>query len=243
MLKAIVYDFDGTLTPETCPKFDILEKSGLAGGCSNPEFFREVKRIAKEENLDVYDAMIRHILAITKNAGFKLTDENIALGADERVYRPQVEAFLQKYHELGVQNYLLSSGSKVYLEHTCLAPFFNEIFASTLTYDENGEAIAPDHVMSTEAKIDSIKAVAESLNHSSDDCQGIVYIGDGPTDIPVMTYTKKHGGITIMIYDEATKDTVAELLPAGEIKDIITYELPADFRNGGEIDQVLSSLL
>lgn len=40
MLKALVYDFDGTLTPTTMPEFKILEKSGLVGGAENPEFLR-----------------------------------------------------------------------------------------------------------------------------------------------------------------------------------------------------------
>ncbi len=32
MLKAVVYDFDGTLTPDALPKFAILEKCGLENG-------------------------------------------------------------------------------------------------------------------------------------------------------------------------------------------------------------------
>lgn len=44
MLKAVVYDFDGTLTPETVPEFKILEESGLPGGAKNPLFFAKVHK-------------------------------------------------------------------------------------------------------------------------------------------------------------------------------------------------------
>lgn len=37
--KIIIYDFDGTLTPYSLPKFEILEKSGLKDGAFNPLFF------------------------------------------------------------------------------------------------------------------------------------------------------------------------------------------------------------
>jgi len=46
MLKAIVYDFDGTLTPDELPKFDILESCGLEGGTQNPAFLQRVKSTA-----------------------------------------------------------------------------------------------------------------------------------------------------------------------------------------------------
>lgn len=243
MLKALIYDFDGTLTPYVRPQFAILEKAGLENGCDNPDFFAEVHRIAARDKLDVFDAMIRHILAIVQAGGYALTDENIALGADSREYRPGVPEFLQRYQQLGILNYLLSSGSKAYLAHTKIAPFFAEIYASTLKYNNQGEATGPDHVMSTEAKIDSLKTIATVCNGSAEDCSGLIYIGDGPTDIPVMTYTKAHGGITIMVCDEQNAAEVAKLSdqPAGQ--DVVSQRFAADFRTGSELDSFIKAQL
>lgn len=240
-IKAIIYDFDGTLTPDVRPKFAILEKSGLEGGCDNPVFFQKVHEIAKRDNLDTYDAMVRHILDIVKSAGYKLTDENIALGANQREYRSGVPEFLQKIKASGLQNYLLSSGSKAYLEHTAIAPYFTEIYATTLHYDANGEATIPDHVMSTEAKIDALREIAQTLNGSPENCSGLVYIGDGPTDIPVMTYAANHQGTTIMVRDERNRDEIQRVSAVtgqsqDDIAKIVNHFLPADFREGSELD-------
>ena len=38
MKEIIIYDFDGTLTPYSLPKFEILEKSGMKDGAHNPQF-------------------------------------------------------------------------------------------------------------------------------------------------------------------------------------------------------------
>lgn len=236
MLKALIYDFDGTLTPDVRPQFAILEKAGLENGCDNPKFFEEVHKLAKQDNIDTYDAMIRHILAIIKKGGYAATDENISLGADSRTYRPGVEAFLQKYKQLGIKNYLLSSGSKTYLEHTKIAPYFTEIYGSTLNYNNQGEATEPAHVMTTEAKIDSLKEIAKSHNGSVEDCTGLLYIGDGPTDIPVMTYAKEHGGITIMLRDDNTIAEITKLSNGANTDNIVTHYFPADFREGSELD-------
>ncbi len=240
-LKALIYDFDGTLTPDVLPQFAILEKAGLENGCANPKFFADVHKLAKQDNLDTYDAMIRVILNIVRDGGYVLTDDNIALGADSRIYRPGVEEFLQKYQQLGIKNYLLSSGSKAYLEHTKIAPFFAEIYGSTLNYDGHDEATGPNHVMSTEAKIDSLKEIAEFHNGSAEDCAGLVYIGDGPTDIPVMTYTKAHGGITIMVCDDKNAAEIAKLSGEINLHDVVACEVPADFREGSELDNFVKS--
>ncbi len=245
-IRAIIYDFDGTLTPDVCPKFAILEKSGLEGGCENPTFFQNVHELAHHDHIDVYDAMIRHILTIIRSAGYRLTDENIALGADQRIYRPGVPEFLRAVKTSGVKNYLLSSGSKAYLEHTVISPCFSAIFASTLRYDANGEAIAPDHVMSAEAKTDTLRKIAESTTGSPEDCSGVVYIGDGPTDVPVMTYVKKHGGTTIMVCDEQNQDEVDRLYAvAGQkhdsVDDVVCHFFPADFRKTSELGCFITS--
>ena len=245
-VKAIIYDFDGTLTPDVCPQFAILEASGFKGGCSNPAFFPKVHEIAKRDHLDTYDAMVRHILDIVKSAGHKLTDENIALGADQRVYRPGVPEFLQKIKSSGLTNYLLSSGSKAYLEHTVIAPYFAKIYATTLHYDANGGATVPDYVMSTEAKIDALREVAQEFNGSPENCEGLVYIGDGPTDIPVMTYAADHHGVTIMLCDDKNQDEIQRVAaatgqPQDDIAKIVSHFFPADFREGSELDRFISS--
>ena len=54
MKNVIIYDFDGTLTPYSLPKFEILEKSGMKGGAHNPKFLELSKQKSKDKNIDLY---------------------------------------------------------------------------------------------------------------------------------------------------------------------------------------------
>lgn len=54
MKKIIIYDFDGTLTPYTLPKYKALENCGFCGGMMNNDFIRLVKEKSKNEGKDLY---------------------------------------------------------------------------------------------------------------------------------------------------------------------------------------------
>lgn len=238
MLKAVIYDFDGTLTPDVMPEFKIVEAGGLEGGAANPRFFAEAHEIAKADNIDIYDAMMRLILNFARKSGLPLTDENIALGADTRIYNPGVEDFLKKMCAKGVKNYLLSSGVKAYLGYLEIAPFFTEIFATTLNYDEKGEATTPKQVMTVEQKAETLRELAQELNGNSEDCTGMVYIGDGPTDIFALEFVKNHGGKAVLVYRSEDSDEVK----AVREKDAADAYFPADFRKGSGLDRYIENI-
>ena len=94
MKEIIIYDFDGTLTPYSLPKFEILEKSGMKDGAHNPQFLELSQKRSKLENIDLYRAMYDTYFEIIKNAGFELTNENFSLGYDNVNYNNGVVYFL-----------------------------------------------------------------------------------------------------------------------------------------------------
>lgn len=239
MIKAIIYDFDGTLTPDLLPRFEILDKAGLDGGMYNPKFTEMSTAKAKSEGLELFEAMILVILDTIHNAGIKVTDENIALGAATRSYNPGVEDFLHALQEKGVDNYILSSGAKAYLERTAVAPYCKSIYASTLKYDDNSEATGIELVMTVPQKAKALADIAKSINGSENDCSGIVYVGDGPTDLHAMEFIKAHGGKNILVYHDINSDDVAKMREAGVVDDFAL----ADFRPDGELWQLVFSMI
>lgn len=239
MLKAIIYDFDGTLTPDSLPKFEILDEAGLKGGMYNSKFMELSTTKAKNENIELFEAMILVILDVIRSANIKVTDENIALGAATRSYNPGVEGFLRTLQEKDVDNYILSSGAKAYLERTAVAPYFKSIYASTLKYDSNNEATGVELVMTIPQKARVLADIAKSINGSEDDCSGIVYIGDGPTDLHAMEFVKAHGGKNILVYHDINSDDVAKMREAGVVDDFV----PADFRPDSELWQLVFSMI
>lgn len=238
MLKAVVYDFDGTLTSKPMPEFKILEMSGLEGGVDNPKFFEMAHEIARQKEVNIYEAMIWTILRTVRDAGFRLTDENISAGANERTYNPGVKNFLTHLQNRGIKNYLLSSGAKAYLEQLKIAPCFEQIYASILSYDENGEANDIAHVMTDSEKSVALQEIAQQVNGTSDDFSGIIYVGDGPTDVVAMDYIKRHGGGAILIQH----DSVDENWPQVDASGIDLATTP-DFTEGSELATYIEGLI
>lgn len=233
MNKVIIYDFDGTLTPFSLPKFEILEKCGLVKGALNPKFMELAKERMADFDGDLYQAIFHTYFDIIKNSGHTLTDDNFTLGAGDVVYNKGVMEFLQLLNQNNVENYLLSSGILVYLKKTIVAPFFKEMFATTFKYNEQGEAVGIDYLMSDKNKVDAIKEVTKT--HS---CKDIIYIGDGFTDYYAMEYVKNNGGNVIFVYnDEHNKDMAA--MKEKQVVDLFTE---ADFSHDSELNQYVRRL-
>lgn len=230
-MEIAVFDFDGTLTPNEKPIFEILEKSGMEGGVTNPKFLERVQKLIAQEKVEFYEAFIRTTLKIVSDAGFELTNENIGLGAKNRIYNPGVVEFLQALRNSGVKSYILSSGAKAYLEQTEIAPFFTEICASTLTYDASGKVNGIESVMTPEQKTETLRKLARELSGDKEDCREIVYFGDGPTDMDVMKLVKAHGGKNIMVNNDHSAEEVMKSTEEG----LVDLVAPADFSKNSEI--------
>lgn len=231
MVKAVIFDFDGTLTPEIAPRFEILEKSGMPNGVANPEFTKMMKDLAAREKIDIYEAMIRTILNIVSAAGFELIDQNIGLGANNRTFNRGVEELLRALKDSGVRSYILSSGSKAYLAQTKIAPLFTDIYASTLTYDDNGQVNGIENVMTVQEKAETLRSLAREINGSENDCKEMVYVGDGPTDMDAINFIKAHGGKAILVYNGQPTAETSKMAAEGST-DLFTI---ADYSKGGEI--------
>lgn len=61
MKKIIIYDFDGTLTPFSLPKFEILEKCGMKDGAHNPQFLELAKKELKMKILTYIQLYMKSI--------------------------------------------------------------------------------------------------------------------------------------------------------------------------------------
>lgn len=192
-----------------------------------------------ENQVGLVDATIIALLAFLREAHIPLTDDQICLGAEFRTYNPGIEDFLKNMRLAGIQNILLSSGSKAYLERTTIAPSFDEIHASTMTYSDQGEAIAVKHALTEPEKAIILSQIAQSLNGNPSDCTGTVYIGDGPTDLFAMEYVKSHGGTTIMVHlDPTTEPQLDETQ-----RSLVDYLVPVDYRSNSELARIINSFI
>jgi hypothetical protein len=71
--------------------------------------------------------------------------------------------------------------------------------------------------------------------------RNMVYIGDSDTDIPCMKLINSNGGHSIGVYNAETQDKskVHKMMRDRRIK----YFVPADYREGGELDLLLKAII
>lgn len=238
MKKIIIYDFDGTLTPYSLPKFDILEKCGIIDGARNPKFLELSQKKSKELNIDLYKAIYDTYFEIIKESNLKLNNENFSLGCDSVEYNKGVIEFLNLLKQNKITNYLLSSGIKVFLEKTSISSYFKEIYATSFTYNQDGEANGFEFLMSDKNKVTAIKEILQKNRINNEDCSNIIYIGDGLTDYYAMKYIKEHSGTSIFVYkDLANKDM--DIIKKENIVDIFTK---ADFSKNSELYNYIKNI-
>ncbi len=238
MKEIIIYDFDGTLTPYSLPKFEILEKSGMKDGAHNPQFLELSQKRSKLENIDLYRAMYDTYFEIIKNAGFKLTNENFSLGYDNVNYNNGVVYFLNMLYQNNISNYLLSSGIKVFLEKVSISPYFKEIYATTFTYNQDYEANGIEFLMNDKNKVIAIKEILKKNGIENENCSTVIYIGDGFTDYYAMKYIKEHGGTSIFVYKNLNSKDMQSI----KERDVVDFYTEADFSQNGELYNYVKKL-
>lgn len=232
--KIFIYDFDGTLTPYPITKIGVLETLGFEGGMMSPKFMGLVRERRLSKNTDVYSACYEVLLEILKKNNIPTTKENFKMGANDIEYNPGVLEFFENNKDLNILNYIVSSGSKDFLEGTVIRKYFKDIYATTLKYDDNGEAVEPDFLMSDKRKVEVIKMILNDNNVEYEDCSNVIYVGDGLTDLYAMEYIKNHGGETIFVYLDEENDS----LKAAKEVDVVSYYVKADYNLDGEFSNI-----
>lgn len=232
--KIFIYDFDGTLTPYPITRVGVLESIGFEGGMMSPKFMGMVRERRLSRNIDLYTACYQLLLEVLRDNNVAPTKENFRMGAVDIEYNRGVVSFLEKITNLGFTNYLISSSSKDFLEGTAVSKFFKDIYATTFKFDENGEAIETDFLMSDKKKVEVIKKVLVDNGYAEDDCSDLIYVGDGLTDLYAMEYIKNNGGKTVFVYLDEESDS---LKSAKEV-DVVSFYARADYSTDSELSLI-----
>ena len=198
MKKIIIYDFDGTLTPYPIPQFEILDKLGIKGGLTNKNFLCKIKQESINNNIDTYSALYKEVIYLFKKNNIELTDNNINIGVNNLKYNKGVEEFLNYLNNNNIKNYIISSGIQKSLENTKIAKYFDKIYATTFTY-QNNIINGINYIMTDENKVEAIKDI---INKNNINTNNIIYIGDGLSDYYAFEYIYNNGGTTILINND-----------------------------------------
>ena len=249
-IVALIYDFDGTLSPGNMQEFGFIQ----AVGKTKEEFWTSSDGIAIGQDASNVLAYMKLMFDEARKAGIKLRRSSFKeFGKHIELFPGVKEWFglVNRYgaaHGVKVEHYINSSGLKEIIEGCEIAKEFRHIYAGTFIYNEEGEAewpgIAVDHTAKTQFLFKISKGItsqhdSKMVNSSiADDKKRIpfshmIYFGDGETDIPCMKIVGMFGGNPIAVYnpDSPKKRAVSEKLKRqGRVKFITPTEYTQDSR-------------
>lgn len=256
---AIIYDFDGTLTPRPMQDYAILPKLGL----DSEEFWAEVGaevQATGAENMLVY---MRKLLEKAEAAKVHIRREDYAqLAANIRYFAGVEQWFALINHYVNaksrvanIRHYVVSAGMKEILEGITIRDCFYNIYASEYYFDYRGIATFPNLVITDTSKTQflfrinkGIEDLRQNINEHMPEHErpipfkNMIYIGDGLTDVPSMALTLKEGGHAVAVYDDCNQrqhQVCQRLLHANRVD----FIAPADYRQNSLLHQRVLLLL
>ncbi len=217
-IVALIYDFDGTLSPGNMQEFGFIQ----AIGSTPEEFWSMSDGIAKGQDASNILSYMKLMFDEARRHGIKLRrNEFKRFGQHIRLY-PGLKEWFRLVNQYGeskgvkVEHYINSSGLKEIIEGCPIAHEFKHIFACTYIYNGDGEAewpgIAVDYTAKTQFLFKINKGIfssrdSERVNASVADEKkripfpNMIYFGDGETDVPSMKIVGMFGGHSVAVYD------------------------------------------
>lgn len=236
-----IFDFDGTLTTETWPKFWVwVKKFGYHGTARNDELEAALANYRKNHDGDSLETFFGFFNDLLLDHNESLTKEELMEGERYIQYNPGVEDYLKE--ELP-KNYIVSGGLKAFLENLQVAKYFDGIYGSSVNYNEDGNVVSIGEIMTDDKKILAIQDILKRNNRDTSDCTNVYFIGDGYSDAPAMRFVHNHGGKSIFVYHLSNQDELFEhnkkIYEMLKEESIVDYFLVADYRKNSELSNIL----
>jgi hypothetical protein len=260
---AIVYDYDQTLSPNYMQEEVLFPAFGI----DSRAFWRKAQDLVREQGYDnelAYMKVLLDCLGMDRPTNDRLRE----LGGSLRFYPglPQMfeefaKGLLTSQHEaqgIRVEHYIISSGLKALIEGSRLAPFVNSIFGCEFAEDERGCITFPKRVISHTQKTQYLFRINKGLLSMTQDVNdhmppsirpvpfhNMIYIGDGPTDVPCFTVVRQNGGHAIAVYnpDDASLASFRKCYQLSTHADRVRHIAPADFRKGSHLRLLLEQMV
>jgi len=257
---AICYDFDGTLSPGN------MQEYGFFDGLSPSErrnFWKESYDLARSNGADPILTYMLYMLSKADDCKLKTTKKAFKDYGSTVELHQGVETWFSRVNKFGeklgmkIEHYIVSSGLREMIKGTSIAREFEEIFACSYFYDQNGVAKWPAQAINYTTKTQFLFRINKGIKDITDDKKineyvrpqdravpfsRMIYIGDGATDIPCMKLVKDQGGFSIAVYGpkKISKKKVSErLLNEGRVN----FCLPADYSEGKRLERVVFAMI
>ena len=260
---AIIYDFDGTLSPGHMQDKGLLKQLGVY---DTGAFWREVTQLREERDADEVLTYLGEILAQARKANVPLTHallkscgKSLDYFAGVTGWFDQINAFADQAG-LALEHYIVSAGNAEIIEGCAIHGAFKRVFACKYEFGADGAAIWPSVAVNYTTKTQFIFRINKGIENNWDSealnawmpqedrpipFSRMIFIGDGDTDIPSFRMMTEHGGAAIAVFDPAEwankkhRDKAHKLIAESRVD----FVAPADYRDESQLAVVVRGIL
>jgi hypothetical protein len=247
---ALVYDFDGTLSPRPMQEYAFLPKIGADPAA----FWAESNALAMQARADPLITYMHLMYKKAKDKGVRIDRRDLVAQGRQVELFPGVETWFDSIgtyikshaqsHGVQLRHYLISSGLSEIVEGTSIYKRFHNVFASEYWFDAY-DLPYPKRVITDTGKTQylfrinkGVEDLGLSINQHMPEAlrpipfANMIYFGDGDTDVPSMAVMRKNGGHAVAVYPPGkSKAKCVDLFNAGRCD----FFAPADYRRNSDL--------
>lgn len=256
---ALIYDFDGTLSPGNMQEFGFIQAIGKKADA----FWEKTRKLAREQDASGILCYMKLMIDEARSSDVQLKRESFKEFGSKIDLFPGVKEWFSIINEYGnrngvsIEHYINSSGLIEMIEGSPIAHEFKKIFACSFLYDVNGVAVWPGVAVDFTTKTQFLFKINKGIDSISDNklineylpeeerpvpFKRMIYFGDGETDIPCMKLVKQSGGNSIAVYkqrSQGAKERAQKLL----VEDRVNFVCQANYSQNSEIYRVVTTII
>jgi hypothetical protein len=260
---ALVYDYDQTLSPLYMQDDVVFPEFGI-----DPiQFWAKCNVLVHDQKWDgelAYMKCLLDYLGMDNVTNLRLKQ----LGAGLKFFPGLPDLFdtlptaaLRPEHEaagIKVEHYIISSGLKALLDGSRLQPYVKAIFGCEFGEDAEGRISFPKRAISHTTKTQFLFRINKGMLTYDQDVndhmppeqrpipfENMVYVGDGPTDVPCFTVMARNGGQGIAVYnpDDTSGRSFRKCFQLSTHAGRVKHIAPADYRQGSHLWLLLQEMV
>ena len=240
----------------------ILRRAGV----DPSEFWPSCTTLIKERG---YDQELAYMKRMLDYDGIrKLSNADLQAMGPDLTFFPGVPDFFEELNaivqqtrqaewDIHLEHYVVSSGLKAILDGSNIAKHVKAIFGCEFDEDQ-GHIHFPKRTISHTQKTQFLFRVNKGLinldqdvnDHMPEEARRVpfwhmIYVGDGPTDVPCFTVIKKNGGLAVAVQNphDTTRKSFKKCYDLAHHADRVHFMAPADYQTGSQLRLILEQHL